>query len=212
MAKITVTGVGNGQFKADYVVIRMTVGSIGKDYEKAVAVANGKIAMLQSAIVGVGFEKEDLKTSDFSVNTRYNSVFKHGENIGSFEGYECRNNTEISFDFSEELLSKTLSSIAMSGAESEIDISFTVKNLELAKEQLLTLAATDAIRKAEILSKALGKKLGNLLTIKENGEYGNFVSECSYRIQRGIETNAVPTFAPTDITSSVNVEFEWEIV
>ena len=88
MRTITVRGVGNVSAKPDYITISMTIESIRKDYDGATKDASERISKLQDVAVRSGYAKEDLKTTSFNVDTRYESVKdRQGNYKREFAGY-----------------------------------------------------------------------------------------------------------------------------
>ncbi|MCH5204183.1 MAG: SIMPL domain-containing protein [Oscillospiraceae bacterium] len=214
MAKtITVSGVGTANNKPDYIIISMNLSSKNMSYEGAVDSANRRIELLQNALSGIGFAKDDLKTQDFTVNSEFDNIQENGQYKRVFSGYSCTYYLKLSFDFSAEFLAKTLNAIINSKADTEFSISFTVKDPEKISEQLLISAAENARKKAEILCKALMKTLGELISIDYNLNGINAVSPSNYRVMRAaVPMAAVPEFTPEDIHSDTRVTFVWEIV
>ena len=88
MRTITVRGVGNVSARPDYITISMTIESIRKDYDEAMRDASERISKLQDVAVRSGYAKEDLKTTSFNVDTRYESVKdRQGNYKREFAGY-----------------------------------------------------------------------------------------------------------------------------
>ena len=77
---ITIKGIGKLSLKPDYVVITFSLESENKDYNKAMSIASEDLDKLRSALATVGFAKEDLKTSNFSVSTQYENKRDIGGN------------------------------------------------------------------------------------------------------------------------------------
>ena len=71
---ITVKGIGKVSAKPDYVVFSMTLESKHKDYDKAMDMAADHIQQLNETLCGIGFEKDSVKTTNFSVRTDYDRV------------------------------------------------------------------------------------------------------------------------------------------
>ena len=87
---ITVKGTGNVSIKPDLTIISITLKSIDKNYDKAMEDASKKLSSLQGAISDIGFEKTNLKTIYFNVNTEYESIRdKNGNYKSVFAGYAC---------------------------------------------------------------------------------------------------------------------------
>ena len=217
MAKtITVKGVGSVKTKPDYVIISLRLKGEDKEYVQAVNKANEKIALLQKAIRTVGFSDEDLKTLNFSARTVYKNVKKVNGYVNVFDGYSVDYQLKLAFDFTQEKLSETLTAIANSGSDAEFSISFTVKEPEKIANELLIAATENARQKAEVLAKASGKTLGELLDIDYYWGSIEVFSHSNYSIAESSDmlraASAVPEFTPDDIESNDTVTFVWEIV
>ena len=218
MRTITVKGVGNVSAKPDYITISMTVESVENDYDKAMDGAARRIENLKAAAVSVGYEKEALKTISFNVETRYENVRdRQGSYKREFAGYACVYRLKLAFDFDSKQLAKVISAIANSGANPELSIAFTVKNPGKVSEELLESAAQNARAKAEILCKATGAELGQLISIDYNWGELNIVSRTSYEMEdclmplAAMDKCCAPEIEPDDINVSDTVAFTWEI-
>ena len=184
MKTITVKGVGNISAKPDYITISMTVESVDSDYEKAMDGAARRIESLKAAAVSVGYEKEALKTISFNVETRYENVKdRQGNYKREFAGYACVYRLKLAFDFDSRQLATVISAITGSEANPELSIAFTVKNPAKVSEELLISAAQNARAKAEILCRASGVEMGQLISIDYNWGELNIVSRTSYEME-----------------------------
>lgn len=215
---ITARGIGNISVKPDYITLSMTIDSQGKSYDRATEEASRRIGVLQDTAVRVGCEKGALKTVSFNVETRYESVKdRQGNYEREFSGYACIYRLKLSFDFDSKQLARVISAIADSGAKPEMSIAFTVKNPAKVNEDLLINAAENAKAKAEILCKASGIKLGELLSIDYNWGELNIVSRTTYELEdcvppmMAMSKCAAPEIEPDDIEVSDTVAFVWEI-
>ena len=177
-----------------------------------------RIERLQGAAVCVGYHKEDLKTTSFDVQTRYENVKdRQGNYKREFAGYACSYRLKLAFDFDSKQLAKVISAIADCGAQPELSIAFTVKNPARVSEELLINATENARAKAEILCKASGSTLGQLLNIDYNWGELNVFSRTSYDVEDCIQPLmamskcAAPEIEPVDIDVTDTVAFTWEI-
>ena len=66
---ITVTGTGKLKLRPDYTVVSLSLKAADMLYDRAMDKAASQQAQLHKALAAVGFAKEDLKTTDFQVNT-----------------------------------------------------------------------------------------------------------------------------------------------
>ena len=218
MRTITVKGVGNVSAKPDYITISMTVESVDNNYDKAMDGAARRIESLKAAAVSAGYEKEALKTTSFNVETRYENVKdRQGNYMREFAGYACVYRLKLAFNFDSKQLAKVISAIAGSEANPELSIAFTVKNPAKVSEELLTSAAQNARAKAEILCRASGCEMGQLISIDYNWGELNIVSRTSYEMEDALMPLAAmkkccsPEIEPDDIDVSDTVAFTWEI-
>ncbi len=214
---ITVKGTGSVSVKPDYVVLNMALESLDKEYDKAMELASKKIAELTEALGEAGFAKEDVKTTDFLVDTDYDRIKNEDGSYRSvFNGYEVTHHVKLGFDFDTDRLSDAVAAIAGCMARPEIKIRFTVKEPSKVSDELLGSAAENARGKAEVISKASGVGLGQLLRIDYNwGEldiyshtrYDMGDHYCMASTMGGCEID----FEPDDIKVGDTVTFEWEI-
>lgn len=215
MRTITVKGVGNLSVKPNYITLSMTIEEIAPDYSRAMKAAAKRIALIQNAAVQNGFQKEDVKTASFHVDTRYESVKDcQGNYKQEFVGYACVYRLKFSFDFDTKHLSAVISSIAECDAKPELSIAFTVKDPMAVHEDLLVAAAENAKSKAEILCRASGYTLGELAKIDYNFDELNLLSRTNCDAESSfmaMSRCAMPEIEPENIEVSDSVSFTWEI-
>jgi len=214
---ITVKGVGTVSVKPDYIALTLSIKETDKSYEKAMDGAAGKIDLLEVAVQRIGFEKGALKTINFNVGTQYENVKdKSGTYQRVFAGYVSSYRLKLSFDFDSKRLAAVLSAVAGSGADPELNISFTVKDPAKVSKDLLTSASANAREKAEILCHAAGVKLGTLIRIEYNWGELNIVSPTRYELEDCAmpmiaRSCRAPEIEPDDIDLHDTAAFIWEI-
>ena len=213
---ITVKGVGNVSVKPDYITITMSVEECTPIYEATMCLAASKVEEIQNAAMRVGYQKTDVKTTRFNVDTRYDSVKdRYGNYKREFMGYVCSYCLKLSFDFDSKQLATVLTALAECGANPELRVAFTVKDPSAVSEALLVSATENARAKAEILCRASGAQLGELLTIDYNWGELNIYSRTRYDVDVDcmpmLASRAAPDIEPEDIDASDTVAFVWEI-
>ena len=193
----------------------MTLRSLDKNYDKSMRKAADQLDKLQQALESAGFDKKDLKTGNFNVVTEHEGVHDSNGNYKSvFKGYACIHGLRLEFDFDTALLSKALSAISGCLADPQLNIQFTVKDKDAVNEALLCSAAQDAKERAQILCRASGVKLGQLLSISYNWGELNIYSETVYGMERkcmAMANDMAMDINPQDIDVSDNATFVWEI-
>ncbi len=218
MRTITVKGIGSVNAKPDLIVITFRLEARDHEYEKAMALAARQISAVNEALIGIGFEKGSLKTTDFHVETVHESIRdKSGTLRSVFAGYSCVHRMKISFDLDNRLLGRTLNAIAQTAIDPQLAVSFTVRDPGAVSEQLLQSAAFNARKKAEILCAASGVRPGRLLSIDYSWGEMDVYSSTRY----GMEDRcmALPMCSggfdaeldPEDIHVNDTASFVWEI-
>lgn len=214
---ITIKGIGKLSLKPDQVVVSLTLKATDKNYDKAMNTAAKHLEQLRGALVGIGFTKDDLKTTNFNVGTEYESERdKNGNYKRIFIGYSVTHKLKLEFDFDSQRLSQTLGAIAACIAEPELNVQFTVKDKESVNAALLENACVNAKANAGILAKASGVTLGDLISIDYNWGELHLFSPTQYDMEDACMrlSSAAPTsieIEPDDIDISDSVTFVWEI-
>lgn len=214
---ITIKGIGKLSLKPDQTVVSLMLKTVRVDYDKAMDEAAKHLEQLRSAIAEIGFTKDDLKTTSFDVRTEYeNERDEKGNYKQIFVGYRVTHGLKLEFDFDSQRLSKVLGAIAVCIAEPELNVQFTVKDKEAVDAALLESACANAKVKAEILTKASGVTLGELVSIDYNWGELHLFSQTQYDMEDACMrmASAAPTsieIEPDDIDVSDSVTFVWEI-
>jgi uncharacterized protein YggE len=213
---ITVKGIGKVSAKPDYVVLSMSLEAQNMNYEKAMEQASTQLEQLRNSLVGTGFEKESVRTTNFNVRTDHDRVKdKNGNYQSIFNGYIVSHALKVEFDFNSKRLADALSTVATCLANPQLTIAFTVKDATAINEEMLRSATVNAKRKAEILCEASNVKMGQLLSIDYNWGELNIYSNTRYDMAE----DCMPMMAmsksidiePDDIDVSDTATFVWEI-
>ncbi len=209
--RIHVTGKGRVTKSPDFVVLSLTLSACNAEYADAVKVAAQQIEMLRESLVEAGFNADDLKTANFSVEAKYErEEFRDGSSKRFREilaGFDCRHDLTLSFDFDAKKIDAALFAVTNCLSQPKISVAFTVKDTSTLYDKVLKSAAKDAQRKAKILCAASGVTLGKLVEIIYAPEE-NFVPR---EIVAGACDNASFNFRPEDLIVSDTAEFFWEI-
>ncbi len=215
---IRVTGSGTLKLRPDITRLTITLNGHEKEYADTVERSSRATDALAAAIKPLGFERTSLKTLSFDVNARYEGVNDKGGNYRRvFMGYEFSHVLKLEFPSDNALLGRVLYALAHSGADPEFDISYTVKDREAAKNELLAKAVEDAAAKAKTLSCAAGTKLGQIRSIDYSwGEIEMAVRPMN-RMMKAADTAEEAAFGcavniePDDITVSDTVTVIWDL-
>ena len=218
MRTIRVTGKGQIKVRPDMTQITMSLEGLYKDYNETLRLSSQDTETLKDILSGFGFERSDLKTLNFSVDTEYESYKdRDGSYKQRFTGYRYRHMLKVEFDSDNERLGKILYALANGKVRPEFRISYTVKDPEATKNTLLGKAVKDAREKASVLTEAAGIGLKDIQSI----DYSWGEIDFEYRpMDGGILAErcmAEPMAAysldiePDDIEVSDTVTVVWEI-
>ena len=212
---ITVKGIGNISVTPDLIIITMNLVSHKYNYDETMKLATESVNELEKAIEEVGFNKKDLKTTNFNITTSYKNYYDENNNYKSkFDGYKCEQDLKLEFDLDMEILSKVITAITKSKVEPRFNIRFSVKDKDEINKELLIKATENARSKAEVLTKAARVTLGRLVSIDYNWSEINIYSNTTYEIENksyAIAETYAPSIEPEDIKISDTVAFVWEI-
>lgn len=213
--RITVKGTGQVSIKPDLVVLELRLDSLDMNYETAMDLATRSVTEINDLLATVGFKKEELKTTNFNVNTQYRSEQdKQGQYIQIFEGYLVHHDLKLEFDFDQTRLTRTLAVIASGTVMPKLEIRFSVKDKTEVSEALLFKATENAKSKAVALAKASGVALGELLLIDYNWGELHLYSRTMYSNEDSMmmkSASFAPDIEPEDITLNDNVTFVWAL-
>ncbi len=217
MRTIRITGKGQLKLRPDTTRITMTLEGLDKDYEAALKRSYDDTEALKELLTGFGFQKSDVKTLQFSVNTEYESYREGDEYRQRFAGYRFRHVMKVEFPSDNARLGRILYALAGADVRPEFRLSYTVGDPEAAKKALLAKAVADAREKAAVLTEAAGVALGQLRSIDYS--WGTLSFECSpmdnmvmARKSASLADGAFDLdIEPDDIEVSDTVTVIWEI-
>ncbi|TCI51448.1 MULTISPECIES: SIMPL domain-containing protein [unclassified Exiguobacterium] len=211
---ITVKGTGKVSAKPDLIVVKMELTSKAVRYEETMNEAATAVARLQKVLGQAGFDKTALKTTDFSIDTDYESYRDEDGNYKSrFRGYVCEQRTKLEFDLDTKRLSDVIQSVTNSMADPKLSIKFTIKDSDVVSDALLASAAESALHRAELLTKAAGARLGELKRIDYTWGELHLYSPTNLVFHEEVfhSQASMPELQPDDIDLSDTATFVWAI-
>lgn len=211
---IRVKGQGKISVPPDTIEINMVLISVKPTYEEAMNAASKALDDLRNCLKSVGFEKEDIKTTRFAVNTKYENVRDDNGNYKNvFLGYEVTNNLKIEFEQNNIKLGRVLNALSACPSTPEFSILYKIKDDTKAKNLLLWNAIEDAKEKAKIMSQVAGVRLGKILSIDYTpGEIGIYRE--MYSVNKGLPlmaNGAMIDLVPENLELEDSVIIVWKI-
>jgi len=220
MRTIRVTGKGQIKARPDMTRITLSLEGTYPEYGEALRRSSQDTEQLKDLLTGFGFERSDLKTLNFHVDTEYESYKDRGAYKQRFVGYKYHHAMKVEFESDNERLGKVLYALAHCPVQPEFQLSYTVKDPEAAKNELLGKAVTDARVKAAVLTQAACVSLKDIQSIDYSWGQINFEVQPMNRMLMSEECcdsaiNEVGSYdmdiEPDDIEVSDTVTVVWEI-
>lgn len=173
-----ITGKGKISVKPDRIRLNMTMEESYKEYEVTLNQSSNTTKILKDLFVSFGFQKDDLKTNSFDIDTKYESYKSKDQSWKKrLVGYTYTHRMLIEFDADNKKLGEILYALAHSVITPEISIEYTVSDPEKYKDELLKNAIEDSKHKAKVLAHAANVELGDIVSIDYSWGEINFVSE-----------------------------------
>ena len=218
MRTIRVTGKGQLKVKPDTTRITMTLAGLYEEYDETLRRSSADTEVLKDIFSDFGFDRSDLKTKSFDVNTEYESYRDNNNDYKEhFIGYQYTHVLKVEFDSDNDRLGKILYALTNCTVSPKFRISYTVKDTTAAKNQLLEKAIADAKEKAAVLAHASGVALKDIQSIDYSWgeidfEYSPMSTEIGERCLRVLETPSYDLdIEPDDIKVSDTATVGWEI-
>ncbi len=199
---IRVTGKGKIAVKPDTIRLMMDMSGIQETYEKAMELSTKQTEALRECFHNLGFDKSELKTLSFGINTKYEGYEAEDKSWKNrFAGYEFKHSMKIEFASDNDLLGKVLYALAHESVAPEFRIVYTIKDVEASKNLLLGKAVLDSKEKAKVLAEAAGVSLGEIVMINYSWDEIEFVSSPMQRMMK-------PMVAECCTTNSYDINIE----
>ena len=165
MRTIRVTGKGQLRVRPDQTRITLSLEGLYPEYGEALRRSAEDTERIKDRLSKLGFARTDLKTLNFNVDTEYESYQVKNTYKQRFVGYKYHHQMKVEFDSDNDRLGKVLYALAKCPLQPEFRLSYTVKDPEAAKNELLGKAVADAQAKAVVLTQAAGVTLKDIQSI-----------------------------------------------
>lgn len=210
---ITVKGKGFASAPPDTIEISIELSATKDTYEEAMIDSNNRLEGIRTALRPHHFDKKDLKTAHFVIDTEYiYPESKNGVQQRQFAGYRYIHKLHLEFQNDNEFLGKVLESLSNSKMNPDFSIQFKLKDQTQIQRIMLEEAVRDARDKALILTKASGVKLENIDTIQYDWNEIELYSPKFIQDKQMMRTsNSVMDLQPEDIKNSETVSITWNL-
>ncbi len=165
MRTIRITGKGQLRLRPDTTRITLSLEGSSPEYGEALRRSAADTEQLRDLLTGFGFARSELKTLSFHVDTEYESYQEKGVYKQRFVGYRFRHQMKVEFASDNDRLGRILYALSVCPIQPEFQLSYTVRDPEAARNELLGQAVADAREKAAVLTRAAGVTLKDIQSI-----------------------------------------------
>lgn len=209
----SVEGTGEIETVPDLATFSVTVVTDGGKNVAEVQTANTeKMNRINAFLKEQGVAKEDLKTGQYNLSPRYSYApcVTGSCPAPTITGYSLTQTLEVKVRENGKL-GDLLSGVVANGANSVSEVRFVVDDDSDAKDAAREKAIADAKKKARVLAKAAGFRIGKLVSLYENvnpmvAAYGMGGSDMS-----ALKAEAAPVVEPGTQSTKVQMTLTYEI-
>jgi uncharacterized protein len=202
---VRVSGEGRVMVRPDVAVVLVGADATGKDLAKVVDDAAARMRRVQAALLQTGIAERDVRTTrhDVQVDRNYASGGR-----GEITGYSVSDEVRVVVrDLAR--LGTVLERVVAAGSNALRGLSFEKDDPAPERREALARAVADARAKAEVLARASGVALGEVLEIAEGG------ARPVVPLQRGVAAMAMRAEAapvsPGELEITAGADVTWAI-
>lgn len=204
-AEVTITGTGTVQATPDMSVIRMAVVTNADIVVPALDDNSKAVLKLKATLAALNVEEKDVCTTAFSIQPQYTNP-KDNEQP-KLIGYSVQHDIAIRVRKLSDA-GKVLDAVVKDGANRVSSVEFAFSDPEALLDKARVAAVEDARRKANMMVKAAGGKVGYLKSISEQRSYNAYADSGMRAMAGGPPSSPI---APGERTLSVQVAVVWDI-
>lgn len=165
-ATLTVTGTAEVVLAADSAVMSLGVSTQAATVAEANTANAAALDAVINALHNANVDAADIVTQEYSVSPVYQYTYGKIEKGESISGYQVTNQLTVTVRDVEQI-GTVLDAAVSAGANQVYGITFQASQAADARDQALTAAVAEGMRKAKLLAKASGKQLGELVSVQE---------------------------------------------
>lgn len=204
---IRVAGEATLAVDADMAVVRLGIVQQAKTPSAASQAVMGIADKTINALVALGVDKKLISTGYFGIYPVYDDRPGKQNDIAGY-----RADTTVTLTIKDvSLVGQAVETSLSSGVTEIRGVSYGKKDEETLKNEVLRLSISNALRKAEVIAGALGRKLGSALSVDEQGFSMN-APETRMYMAKAMGAGAADAFAPgsIEVRASVSILFSME--
>ncbi len=207
---LVVTGTGQVEVQPDQAKITLAVISSGKNLEQLQEENSRTVNQVISSLLEKGLQRSQIETSSFNVWPQYSYGRSGEEKAPEIIGYQVRNQITVTLNDTKNAGS-IIDTALKAGANEVQNISYFLSDSSSVQAMALSQACINANKKANAIARALGLKIGAIISVKESSPTTEIYPVV--RVFDGVMAGgeSVP-IQPGDITVRGTVTITYQIV
>ena len=206
MKTITVNGEATLNFKVNYIYVYLDVNHEFNNYDECIRDSELVSSRVSDLIESAGFKKKELKLTSFNITPvieRYNenNVYKT-RNMG----FKYSKNYKLGMKYDLVKLGKLLEALESNDDKITFNLSFALKDNNMAKDEVLKRAIKNANDKAKFIAKETKLKIKDIENIEYHAVNNNYERNANIATLRGVQD-----FNPEDIRVSDSVRITYSV-
>lgn len=163
---VTVTGVAQSKEKNQIANFSAGINVVKDNKQDAINEVNQKIADIIEAAKAFGIKAEDIKTQNINVYQAEETYYEDNRQKTRPGQWRVGNTIEVILR-DVERAGALADTLTKAGATSVYGPNFSLEDTKEIEKGLLAEAITDARKKAELIARGSGRKLGKIITVTE---------------------------------------------
>ncbi len=191
-------------------VAEINVGVVveAESAKAALTANNDQMERLLEKLKQLGIAEKDIQTSSFNVSPRYQRMRNSDGEPPKIDGYRVSNQVHIRVRKIESL-GVVLDQVVAAGANQINGISFSIAESEMLMDEARNKAIRDGKRKAGLMAKEAGVKLGRLVEIRDHSG-GNQPGPMRFMAMAEVRSSVPIQTGEQTLSTQVQLTFKFE--
>lgn len=161
---IMVQGEGKKFYKPDEVLLSINFFVNDKTYEKVLEKGTKSVEIfIEKILKKLNINKENLKTRNFRISQNTHFDYQTKKQIDC--GYDYNQSATLKMDYNMEKIAEFIEEVSALDNPPKYNMTFSIKNQETAKKEVMSEAYNKAKEKAEIIAISAGKTLKDCIKV-----------------------------------------------
>ncbi len=208
---LTVSATGTASLPPDTIQISFTLKALSPDYDDVIETAALQLQDLRTCLYPFEFTREDLKTTYYNVNTKYESVKNsEGNYKQEFVGYEVMHQLSLSFAYDMQKLSRVIKALSICPAKPEFNLVFTVADEQALVNLALQNATALATQRANLLAESFQVIIQEIASI-DMVDAKPYIQRRDYQIDYMVAEASFVDIQPEDVKTEMTISVAYHI-